>query len=95
MKTIIFSTLALLISVKAFADTPNAFNPSDMSSESIYVGITACEEQMEKSGTKDSSNVRFSYCACIVDAFRVNNKISNANVTFCLNRAHKIYGGGK
>lgn len=89
-------TGVLLVAILAAAPTtytaqPNVFDPAEMSSEAIYVGVQTC---MTASGgeTKGSLVV----CGCVMDAVRLNTKAgkrapeNNATaqqVTICIERA--------
>jgi len=91
MKTII--TILILISTQAMADVPNAFNKNKTSTESLVVGVKACEINVVKSHPKMDSSMRMSYCACMMDAaMEMPYLDAMKNQGFCLQRANQLYG---
>lgn len=74
---LILAVLFLGVASKTRADTPNAFNPAQLSSDAIVAAVFSCEESAKKSfaQAKQKASTRFIqlYCGCITDAMRERN----------------------
>lgn len=54
------------------SESPNYFEPREMSSGGIVVGLNACKDSAHKSDPTLGTDLISAYCACFTDAFRHN-----------------------
>lgn len=64
----------LCLSLTAFADTPNLFEPQELSSEVVVTYVTACSERVKKSDSNIREEHRLRFCSCAADALRLRHK---------------------
>ncbi len=73
----------------------NPFNRKQWSSERILLAISECEGKYKatKGEQLDTANRIWSFCSCMVDAYRVKSveKVSLTDAGFCLEQARKVY----
>jgi hypothetical protein len=60
-----------LVLLFALAATPNIFEPKEMSSEEIALGVTACVQTV---GLQMAPEAGSKFCGCLMDAVRINVK---------------------
>jgi len=68
--------LALLLasSPATYGAQPNAFEPKEISSEAIYVGMSACIERSIKEDPSSPLQEVIIACGCLTDAIRLNTR---------------------
>jgi hypothetical protein len=64
----------LFLSLTAFADTPNRFEPQELSSEAVVTFVLTCSEKVKKSDASIGEVRRLSFCSCAADALRLRHK---------------------
>lgn len=66
--------VVLCLSLTAFADTPNRFEPQELSSEAVVTFVLTCSEKVKKSDASIGEVQRLSFCSCAADALRLRHK---------------------
>ncbi|WNG48554.1 hypothetical protein F0U60_33875 [Archangium minus] len=64
----------LCLSLTASADTPNLFEPKELSSEEVLTFVLSCSEKVKKSNPSLQDDNRLRYCTCAADALRLRHK---------------------
>jgi hypothetical protein len=80
--------LFALIPRFGFADSPNLFDSSKMSTESLALGIETCANKIK--GDKRQKLITRHYCACMMDVSQVlgpKEKLSKDHAQACLSHA--------
>ncbi|MCY1077140.1 hypothetical protein [Archangium lansingense] len=64
----------LCLSLTAFADTPNLFEPKELSSEAVLTFVMSCSEKVKQADSGIPEAQRLSFCSCAADALRLRHK---------------------
>ncbi|PTL78343.1 hypothetical protein [Vitiosangium sp. GDMCC 1.1324] len=64
----------LCLSLTASADTPNLFEPQELSSGDVVTFVVTCADKVKKSNPSLSEDNRLRYCMCAADALRLRHK---------------------
>lgn len=83
--------VALTFPLVSAADTPNLFQPKQMSSEAISVLIDTCMQQIAKDRPDVNQTWAWIYCSCTADAARAKGakQVTVGDFSLCADAASK------